>query len=221
MRQATEAHGVSLSHKQLLPTLLALVALALGMAAAWHWQRSVAQPSTAVSFDSGVLLPAPRVVPAFTLVNQDGEAYTPEQLKGGWSLLFAGFTFCPDICPTTLQLLAQVEKQLAQSGRTLRVLFLSVDPERDTPEQLLRYVRYFSPSVTGLTGELAQIEALSAGLGLAFLKVPGSSASDYTMDHSAALVLLNPAGQVAGYFQPPLAVAALVADLSRVIPAAP
>lgn len=200
----------------LIPFVAALAALALGVFAALQLWR----PAPAPELASGILLPQPRAVAPFQLLDQDGKPFTRERLQGQWTVLFAGFTHCPDVCPTTLQLLKQLEGRLAQSGRPLQTVFLSVDPQRDTPEQLLRYVRHFSPAFTGVTGSREQLDALCASLGLAYVKVPGANDQDYTVDHSAALVLLNADGNVAGYFQPPFKLDALANDLEQVLPRA-
>jgi protein SCO1/2 len=99
----------------------------------------------------------------------------------------------------------------------VQFVFLSVDPERDTPESLERYVHYFNPRFRGITGPNAELDRLQPQLGFVYVKVPGPSPESYTMDHSAALILINPQAQVAGYFTPPLRADALAQDLSTVI----
>lgn len=204
------------SNRNLIPVLAALVALGLGVFAA----ARIYTPDVP-KFESGIYLPAPRAVGSFELTDQDDQPFTNAQLQGHWTILFAGFTHCPDVCPTTLSLLKQLSDRLLQSERQLEIVLLSVDPERDTPAQLLSYVRYFSPDFTGISGPKGQLDSLSASLGLAYVKVPGASDADYTMDHSAALVLINPQGQVAGYFQPPFKLELLASDLERVLPRTP
>ena len=161
--------------------------------------------------------PEPAPVAAFTLTDQDGRPYTPAQLQGHWTLLFAGFTHCPDVCPTTLALLAQLRQRLTAGPERLELLFLSVDPERDTPEQLKRYTAHFGAGIRGVTAPGAQLDAFCASLGLAYVKVPGARPGDYTVDHSAALVLLDPRGRVAAYFQAPHRLDTLAADLSGML----
>lgn len=192
----------------------AIFALGLGLWTASEWYAPAALPP----IESGVLLPEPRPVAGFSLTDQDGRAFTNAQLQDRWSLLFAGFTHCPDVCPTTLSLMKLLEQRLQAEDRALSMVFLSVDPERDTPQQLHKYVRYFSPNLTGATGPVEELERLCASLGIAYVKVPGATADDYTIDHSAALVLLNPQGKVAGYFQAPYKLDSLAADLARIIP---
>ncbi|MCI0750058.1 MAG: SCO family protein [Nevskiales bacterium] len=199
--------------KPLSVALVALSGLALGLWAAVQWSTT----QTPI-LHSGILLPTPRPVAPFALTRQDGVAFTEADLRGHWSLLFAGFTYCPDVCPTTLTVMKQVEQGLRDSRRALNAVFVSVDPERDTPEQLSRYVRYYSPTLTGITGPFEQLDRLCASLGIAYIKVPGTLPQNYTVDHSAVLVLVNPQGQVAAYFQPPHRVEALTADLTQMIP---
>ena len=197
----------------LVLVVAALLAAGVGAFTAWRLQSpgAVTQPV------SGTRLSEPRPLPAFELVDQDGKAFTNAQLQGHWTLLFSGFTNCPDICPTTLALMRQLHGHAALGGRPLEYLFLSVDPERDTPARLKTYVDYFGGHIRGASGQRAQIDAVMAGLGLAYMKNPGAKESDYTMDHSAALVLLDDRGRVAGYFQPPHKVDTLAADLAGIV----
>lgn len=170
---------------------------------------------------SGTLLQKPRALPDFALLDENAQPFTNRNLEGRWTLIFPGFTYCPDVCPTTLGLLKNVETQLGDKAQNLQVLLFSVDPERDTPDVLNRYVRYFSPRFKGATTAEPALKPLAQALGIAYVKVPGESSgggSDtYTMDHSAALVLINPRGELAGYFTPPLQVDALVRDLGSLL----
>jgi protein SCO1/2 len=188
----------------------ALVALALGAFTASRLSR----PEPLVS---GTRLGEPRELAPFTLTDQDGRPYTQDALQGHWTLLFAGFTHCPDVCPTTLALMAQLRGRLGVAPERLELLFLSVDPERDTPERLKTYTAHFGAGLRGVTAPAAQLDALCANLGLAYIKVPGARDGDYTVDHSAALVLLDPQGRVAAYFQPPHRLDTLAADLSGIV----
>lgn len=203
-----------MASKYLAPALAASAAL-LGLAAASFWYGAAETPG--VQLATGTLLPQPRQVSDFSLTGDDGQPYTRQQLAGGWTVLFPGFVHCPDVCPTTLAMLKQLEAKLAAQGAPLRVVFLSVDPARDTPEQMRGYVQYFNPAFRAVTAPEPQLGAFTRELGIAYAKVPGESADSYSMDHTAALVLLNPQAQVAGYFSPPFNVDALAADLAKVI----
>jgi protein SCO1 len=192
-------------------TAAALAALALGALTASRFYGP-----RIVSLKAGTLLSQPRAVAPFTLTDQDGQPFTQAQLAGHWTLLFAGFTHCPDVCPTTLALMAQLRQRLPQ-GTPLELVFLSVDPERDTPAQLKAYTAHFGAGIRGVTAPTAQLDALCASLGLAYLKVPGATPADYTVDHSAALVLIDRDGRVAAYFQPPHKLDTLAADITGIL----
>lgn len=187
-----------------------LAATVIGVAAGW-WV-SARQP---VTLASGTALETPRGIGAFRLTDQQGREFTRDALRGGWSLVFAGFTHCPDACPTTLALLDTMDQRLRANGRAIQVVFLSVDPERDTAERLAGYVGHFNPRFVAVTGARAQIDALCRDLGIAYVRNPGAG-GDYTVDHSAALVLIDPRARVAGYFKPPYDIGALAADLASI-----
>jgi protein SCO1 len=157
---------------------------------------------------SGTWLPRPKPIADFHLVDNLGKP----------TLVFFGFTRCPDVCPTTLLKLAQAKKTAAISG--LRVVFVTVDPARDTPSAVGLYVHAFDPDFIGLTGDEKSINRMAADFGVAVSKVdlPGG---DYTMDHSAVVFLLNNQGQVAGIFTPPFDIPRLAADLDRAAPYLP
>jgi protein SCO1/2 len=188
-------------------TLVVLAAAGAGVGAAVLLSRE--EPLT---LGAGTALDAPRALPEFSLLDPSGGAFTRADLEGRWSLLFAGFTNCPDICPMTLAQFAEIRRQLPEER--LQLLFLSVDPERDTPERVGQYLAHFGPGLAGATGTQEAVDALAAGLGLAHVRIPGTD-GNYTVDHSAALVLIDPEARIAGYFTPPHDTAALIADLSR------
>ncbi|MGH8443529.1 MAG: SCO family protein [Nevskiaceae bacterium] len=191
----------------------ALAAAGLGAFAAMRLYAPASMPQPL----SGTRLDEPRPVAAFSLTDQDGREFTNTGLQGHWTLLFAGFTHCPDVCPTTLGLMKQLRQRPELRDRPLEYLFLSVDPERDTPATLKAYVDYFGGAIRGVTGARDQIDGLCASLGLAYVRIPGASERDYTVDHSAALVLLDDQGRVAGYFQPPHKLDTLAADLAGIV----
>lgn len=191
---------------------VALLALAALLAGIWAASRLRAPATPALS--TGVMLAAPRPIAPFALVDQDAQPYTQDQLRGRWTLLFAGFTHCPDVCPTTLGLMKAVGQRLSAPPA---MVFLSVDPERDTPERLREYVTFFGGSIQGVSGPREELDRLCASLGLAYVRVPGATEGEYTMDHTAALVLIDPQGRVAGYFPPPHKADTLAADLARVL----
>lgn len=197
-------------------TLLALATFGLVAAAAIFSLSG--RNSADLHLTSGIALPAPRALPDFQLADQHDQPFNRASLEGGWTLLFAGFTHCPDICPTTLATLADIDARLQSAGAALDTVFLSLDPERDQPATLGPYLAHFNPEFTGATGPRDQIERLMAGLGLAYIRVP-TGGEGYTIDHSAALVLIDPDARVAAYFKPPLAADRIAADLAALVDA--
>jgi protein SCO1/2 len=149
----------------------------------------------------------------FQLTDQAGQTVTEKNLKGRPTLIFFGFTHCPDVCPTTLARLTQVVK--TANVPDLKVLLVSVDPERDTPELLERYVHAFSPDFGGVTGKPEEIQRLAKEFGVAAVKVD-MGGGEYTVDHSAVVTLLNRQGQRVALFTPPYEVAPVAADLQAV-----
>ena len=171
----------------------------------------------AVAIGSGTLLKTPRPVEAFTLTAASGAPFTNTDLAGHWTVIFPGFTFCPDVCPTTLTELKAVNARLGETAKDVRFLFLSVDPERDTPDKIGRYIAFFDPAFQGATGEPAALEKLGATLGFVFAKVPGATADSYTIDHSTALILIDPEGRIAGYLTPPFKPDVMAADIKAIV----
>lgn len=203
--------------------LVLLVALAggLGLLASKHFfggAPAPAQPATQVA----KLFPQPRAIPAFSLQQSDGTQLVPGELNGHWTLVFIGFTFCPDVCPTTLAQLAQAQKQweaLPESTRP-RVLFVSVDPERDSPDRIGEYAHAFHRDTLAATADIPALETFAKSLSMVFAKVPLDDGPDqYTIDHSSALALLDPQGRMAGVIpgtalEQPAAIAADMALLT-------
>lgn len=198
--------------RNILFGLIAALAAALGLAVG----AIVLQPKS-IPIASGTLLDTPRPLPAFALTGQDGQPFTNQALAGKWTVVFAGFTYCPDICPGTLTLLKAVKAKRGPKAEQLQVLFLSVDPGRDTPERLKTYVQFFDPGFLAATAPDAELEKLARAMSFVYAKVPGKTADGYTMDHSTALMLINPQGQLAGFFTAPLKVDPLSADLSTIL----
>ncbi len=164
--------------------------------------------------ESGTWLSPPRALPTFALVDQDGKAAGPERLQGRWTLVFFGFSHCPEACPTTLALLGTVRRELATTlpaAQVPAVLLISVDPERDTPSVLKAYLAGFDPSFTGLTGDPEALRAFATALGVPYRKIPMDG--DYMMDHSTAIMLVDPDGQLAALFTGPHVADVLLRDV--------
>jgi protein SCO1/2 len=184
--------------------LVAIVALVLGLTVNKVLTAKGQGDPTAL-LDAGiVLLPQSRSLPALTLIDQDGAEVAVDQLKEQWSLLFFGYTFCPDICPATLAQLRQLQGQLPEETRArLRLVLVSVDPKRDTPEQLKKYLAYFDAGFVGLTGAEATLQKFANAVSIPY--IPADTSKDnYTVDHSGNLVIIGPDGTQRGFIRAPI-----------------
>lgn len=181
------------------PLLALLLASVIGAAIGWWGYRQLnpPQPLQLEQFER------PRPVPAVALVDHRGQPFGREQLLGHWTLLFAGYSYCPDICPTTLAQLAGLYPQLQVDLPQLQVVMLSVDPERDSPARLASYVPAFHPQFVGVSGPHPQLLQLTRAIGLVYAMVDDPAGSDrYLIDHSASLVVIDPLGRAVGRFAP-------------------
>lgn len=164
--------------------------------------------------NTATVLPVPGDLPEFSLVDQNGSTIGRDGFRDHWSLVFFGFTHCPDICPLTLQVLANARQQLAEAEKQPlpRIVLVSVDPERDTPEVMKQYVGYFGDDIVGITGDLDEIRKLTNGLGIFFEKSRVDE-ENYSVDHSAVVIVMNPDGQFQALFSAPHETANFVHDL--------
>lgn len=137
----------------------------------------------------------------FTLTDHRGRATTPRDWVGQPTLVFFGFTWCPDVCPTTLSEISGWLDELGPAADDLNVAFVTVDPERDTPEKLADYVSYFDPAIVGYTGAASQIASAASGFRATYEKMPRSD-GDYTMNHTASVFLFRADGSFAGTVDP-------------------
>ncbi|WP_338661895.1 SCO family protein [Pararoseomonas sp. SCSIO 73927] len=138
----------------------------------------------------------------FTLVDGDGRTVTEADLRGKLALVFFGYTFCPDVCPTELQAVAQAMDLLGPQAEAVRPVFVSIDPERDTPAKIKDYVALFHPSILGLTGTQAQVAAAARAWRVYYAKVTPPGASEYLMDHSSFTYLMGRDGSLRNLFRP-------------------
>ena len=194
----------------------------------------------------GIILQPARKIAIPALTKDDGDVFTSADLNGHWSLLFFGYTHCPDICPITMGAVAQAKKIATANGNIFpEVIFISIDPERDKIELLAEYVQYFDKDFSGVTGDKDLIKALTLQMSVVYMKMPandfsGKSGDDdsgagksraeesevsesedgsggYTMDHSSALLLLNPEGRLAAFLNPPHDPTIITKDIQTVI----
>lgn len=143
-----------------------------------------------------------RVGGPFTLINQDGETVSEETFRGKYMLIYFGFTFCPDVCPTELGVMSAALDRLGGRAEKVQPIFITIDPERDTPEVMARYVKLFNPRLVGLTGTPEQIADVAKAYHVFYRKAQDESSSEYTMDHSSIVFLMGPDGEYLKLFPP-------------------
>ncbi len=145
----------------------------------------------------------PRQLAEFKLIDDTSKIFLPEEFAGKWNILFFGFTYCPDICPLTMKQMSDIKESLGEYSDNLRVFLVSVDPDRDKPENLRQYLDNFDKNFKGLTGEIDQIYKFSTQVNAPFFPVVNSPEQNYTVDHSGSLVLISPDAKYAGFFRAP------------------
>ncbi|MEO1036923.1 MAG: SCO family protein [Pseudomonadota bacterium] len=197
-----------------MPTVIGIAALA--MLAGAITQRLIgagdatAPPDTAAA----TVIPQPVALPAFELDGVD-RSFDNAALQDRWSLVFFGFTNCPDICPTTLATLAGAAEKIRRSVPAFDVVFVSVDPRRDQPTDAQRYASYFDKAFIGVTGSDQALAALAKPLGILYFQVPQGDDA-YTVDHSSSLLLVNPRGELAAVFSAPHDADAIANDIIKI-----
>jgi protein SCO1/2 len=196
--------------------IIALVAAAAFGLGIWFSLQQGAIDGSGPEPAGGYVLDQPRPLPAFELVDERGETFTQADFEGHWSLLYFGFTYCPDICPSALGVMAQVKRELdAVEGLDDHYYLVSVDPDRDTPERLAEYVTYFDPAFRGVTGAFDQLDIVTRAAGAVY-KVPEAPESDdYLVAHSSTLTLIDPQGRIHAIFTSPFDPAAIARDFGR------
>lgn len=220
------ANSAGKFHHYWLYAMVIVVSLTLGIFV------GVRQLSSEPVYHNAQLLPAPKMLPEFDLVNQYGEPIRSSLWQGRWSLVFFGFTSCPDICPLELQKLGKLLRVMeAKTG--LQVIFITVDPERDTPNKLRDYVGFFHPDIVALSGSNHELARTAQFFGAAYdrsviidskllripsgIDMPDGRGDFYQVNHSARVFIVNPEGAYSGSFSPPFDTVLLQADLGLMI----
>ena len=169
----------------------------------WKMNQPVIMNDQQLRVNGAIVLNTPRIFSDFDLLDHHGESFTKERLMGKWSMVFFGFTNCPDVCPTTLATLNDTYSKLKDAEKEkLQIIMISLDAERDSVEKLAEYMPYFNPEFIGVTGNKHFIRRLTAEINIAYNKVP-LEGEDYTVDHSTQMVLVNPKGDYHGFFKAP------------------
>lgn len=197
---------------------LGLLALVLGVLLS----QALNNPSKNLPNTHSTFIEPAKPLPPFNLVSASGGVVDNKSLEGHWTFLFFGFTYCPDICPTTLATMRHLvdRAQLRADLSVPEVLFVSVDPERDALEKLDKYVKYFNEDFKAATGSHDALRQLASPLGILYARVDtsatGSAAGHYLVDHSASILLLNPKGQLQAVFGLPHNVQIMLEDLEKI-----
>ena len=191
--------------------ILALSLGSLGLAAC-----SDKAEAPAATF-SGIDITGADYATGFSLTDHNGQPRTLADFKGKAVVLFFGFTQCPDVCPTSMSEMAEAKRLLGPDGDRLQGLFVSVDPERDTPEVMKQYVSHFDPSFLALYAPADQLPEVAKSFKIYYKKVVGASATSYTMDHSAGSYVYDPQGRIRLYNRYGSGAAALASDVKKLL----
>ncbi|WP_341936752.1 SCO family protein [Marinimicrobium sp. C2-29] len=197
--------------------LVSVVAVVVGLQV-YKVTRAPALDREALREQGVIVFEQPRNISDFELVTHREEPFTPESLEEQWTLIFFGFTHCPDICPLTMVDLARLMEELPEElePRT-QVLLVTLDPARDDPEVLSDYVPHFHPDFTGVTGEFLTIRRFANEMNVAFSKVTQGDDEDYTVDHSGHIALVNPRGDYHALFKPPFDPAVMAGQYETIV----
>jgi protein SCO1/2 len=191
--------------------VVAAFAAAIGL---WLGQRYFAAAAQPV-LRNAVLYPSPRSIPDFHLTQAAGAPLSMNDWRGHWDIVYFGYTSCPDVCPTTLATFKAAWRDLQTRDLTdkIRFNFISVDPQRDTPELLGKYVSFFNPAFIAATGSDDELTRLTHSLGLIYSRTTDANGT-IEVDHSGSAVIVDPRGQLIGMFRPPFDAASVVADMT-------
>jgi protein SCO1/2 len=205
-----------MSRNHVVIAFVAIVAALAGVLLARGTLNNRPLPQSAMT--AGTLLQPPRPLPELALVDHAEQPFTLDRVRNRWTLLFFGFANCPDVCPATLGVLAQMEKALLDlpADKRPQIVLVSVDTERDTPKQLASYVTFYSPSFTGVTGSKEAIEAFTRALYVP-VAISKSESGVYTVDHSASVFLIDPRASLHALFSTPHEPNTIVADYRLIV----
>jgi protein SCO1 len=201
--------------KLLVSATILMAVLAAGVYIAGGVRQTPTAPDIA-----GLLWPDPPVIGPLALVGSGGEPFTEQDLQGRWTLIFFGYTHCPDVCPTTMTTLNRVYGRLRDDPdlfAMLQVLFVSVDPARDGNASLRAYMDYFNDAFIGATADEENLRQLTRQFGVHYLKVATPGEAGYTLEHSASIMLVDPSARLVGIFSQPHVAGEIADRLSRMV----
>lgn len=197
--------------RKVLIAVVAVAALTLGALASYMTSRQRAPEI------DGLLWPQSKALTALALEDHEHQAFTLDRLTGRWTLLFFGYTHCPDVCPVTLSVLKNAVALMREAGAELpQVVFVSVDPARDTLDHMAAYVSHFDPDFLGVTGSDTALKDFARQLGVLYILVEPDADGNYLVDHTAAVFLIDPRGHLVALFQAPHSAQTIARDLPQI-----
>lgn len=192
--------------KFLIPAMVILAILATS--SGFYISLKQSQDKTQLSYGQypaieGLFWPKPKQIHDFNTLDHTGNSFGLNQIKGKWSFIFFGYTHCPDVCPVTLSVMNEAYKQLVSEHDNLQIIFVSVDPERDTTEKLSQYVSYFNENFIGLGGDSEKVDSLTKQIGVAYYLNNNGQKEGYLVDHSASIFIFDPKARMVGKISAP------------------
>ena len=174
-----------------------------------------------IDLETGKMLTKPMELTSFNLINHQGKQFQFKDLENQWSLIFFGYTQCPDVCPSTVFKLNQIYDLLDQDQRISKlpqVIFISIDPERDNPETLSEYLAFFNPRFIGITGDQSEIKKITSTMSVYYEKIEQNEDSNsYIMNHTASIFLTNDEGKLVASFRPTSTPQELTSDIKKIL----
>jgi len=188
--------------KQLINIVIFVAVIALGVGLLYQQKHKKTYDPTQLS---ATVLSQPRVVASFSLTDNEGKPFNNKSLEGHWSMLFFGFTNCPQLCPTTMAELNQMYLQLQSDKISVlpQVTMVTIDPERDTRQKLNDYVKQFNTTFKGAFGSQSAIDGLTKQLGVVYMKTQNKQDKNYDINHTGTVMLFNPQGKLSAFFTVP------------------
>ena len=192
--------------------IMGVISIIIGVLA----QQSERKPEQLPELKSTIILPSPKALSGVQFTTHENKPFTREDLLGVWTILFPGFTNCPDICPTTMQTLKTVKKSMGENNSwgNYQVVMMTVDPKRDTIDKLSKYVPYFDPEFIGIAADEKTTERFAKQIGVLFFARDEDGSENYEVDHSASIILINPKVEWAGAISAPHNSDEIISDLS-------